>query len=118
MAQEEMDVDLGAANLLPEHPMFSRIALNPSLVFSNIPLQRRTNPSDEASSADTSASRFIPLYTPAQSHTSSALHMLQGALDQLRQAAEHRSSSQQLRSRRISTRSRQRGSSQRVGGMR
>lgn len=118
MAQEEMDVDLGATNILPEHPMFSRIALNPSLVFSNIPLQRRANPSDEASSADTSASRFIPLYTPAQSHTSSALHMLQGALDQLRQAAEHRSSSQQLRSRRISTRSRQRGSSQRVGGMR
>ncbi|XP_069822451.1 E3 ubiquitin-protein ligase RFWD3 [Dendropsophus ebraccatus] len=117
MAQEEMDVDL-SANILPEHPMFSRIALNPSLVFGNIPLERTSNPSNEASSQESGAGRFIPIYSPVQSHTSSALHMLQGALDQLRQAAEHRSSSQQIRSRRVNARSRQRGSSQRASGMR
>ncbi|KAM3919187.1 E3 ubiquitin-protein ligase RFWD3 [Leptodactylus fuscus] len=118
MAQEEMDVDLTGSNFLPEHPMFSRIALSPSLVFGNIPIERSSNPSNEASGANTGESRFIPIYSPVQSHTSSALHMLQGALDQLRQAAEHRSSSQQMRTRRMNSRSRQRGSSQRVGGMR
>ncbi|XP_056381431.1 E3 ubiquitin-protein ligase RFWD3 isoform X2 [Hyla sarda] len=119
MAQEEMDVDLAGANALREHPMFTRIALNPSIVFGNIPVESRSNPSNEAGgSPDNGVERRIPMYSPVQSHTSSALHMLQGALDQLRQAAELRSSTQQIRSRRVNARSRQRGSSQRVGGMR
>ncbi|XP_075694380.1 E3 ubiquitin-protein ligase RFWD3 [Rhinoderma darwinii] len=117
MAQEEMDVDLSGANRLPEHPMFSRFALNPSLAFSNLPIQIES-PMSEASGSEAREGRFIPIQSSVQSHTSSALHMLQGALEQLRQAAEHRSSSQQMRTRRMSARNRQRGLSQRAGGMR
>ncbi|CAN2389275.1 MDM2/MDM4 family protein binding [Pristimantis euphronides] len=106
MAQEEMDVEFVSADLLPQ------IALSPSLLFSHLPIERSANPDSVLSSAD------LPRYSPVQSHTSSALHMLQGALEQLRQAAEHRSTTQQMRTRRMSARTRQRGSSQRVGGMR
>ncbi|KAG8562419.1 hypothetical protein GDO81_015669 [Engystomops pustulosus] len=118
MAQEDMDVDLAGANFLPEHPLLSSIALSPTLVFSNIPVARGAASTNEASGTSTGEGHFIPIYSPVQSHTSSALHMLQGALDQLRQAAEHRTASQQMRTRRMGARSRQRGSSQRVGGMR
>ncbi|KAM4011835.1 E3 ubiquitin-protein ligase RFWD3, partial [Anomaloglossus baeobatrachus] len=117
MAQEEMDVDLSGGSFLPEPAMFSRVALDPSLIFSNVPVQGGSDWIAEAGGADRQGA-FYPIYSPPQSHTSSALHMLQGALEQLRQAAEHRSSSQQIRARRISARSRQRASSQRAGGMR
>ncbi|XP_069595613.1 E3 ubiquitin-protein ligase RFWD3 [Ranitomeya imitator] len=117
MAQEEMDVDLSGGSFLPEPPLFSRIALDPSLVFSNVPGQRAVDRSAEAGGADRQGVTR-PIYSPSLSHTSSALHMLQGALEQLRQAAEHRSATQQTRARRTSARSRQRASSQRVGGMR
>ncbi|XP_073421422.1 E3 ubiquitin-protein ligase RFWD3 [Dendrobates tinctorius] len=115
MAQEEMDVDLSGGSFLPEPPVFSRVALDPSLVFSSIPGQRTAARSVEAGDRQ---GVFIPIYSPPPSHNSSALHMLQGALEQLRQAAEHRSASQQIRARRTSARSRQRASSQRAGGMR
>ncbi|XP_040266156.1 E3 ubiquitin-protein ligase RFWD3 [Bufo bufo] len=116
MAQEEMDVDLGGAGLLPELPMLSLTALSPRLVFSNI--ESGDERTGEVRTANPGDNRFIPIYSPPHSQPANTLQALHGALDQLRQAAEQRFPSQPVRSLRMSTRGRHRGSSQQLAGMR
>ncbi|KAM9301957.1 E3 ubiquitin-protein ligase RFWD3 [Gastrophryne carolinensis] len=130
MAQEEMEVDLFGDDasaedspfVLPPPVMLSELISEPITAphFSQpmaAPFQRLS----DLISAQDQRSEVIALdptpreRSPGASHTSNALQMLQGALEQLRQAAVLRSSSQQTRARRRIARRQQRGSQRTTG---
>lgn len=125
MAQEEMDVDLFGENAAEENVPSSRpsggdalFILPPPMMFAELMREQISAPrlNTDMIVLDGDEDLTVPEPSPAESHTSNALQMLQGALEQLRQAAELNSSSHQTRTRRRTTRRQQRGGSQRTSG--
>lgn len=124
MAQEAMDVDLFAGDrtvqsspAAPPGAGDSLFILPPPMMFAELIRERISAPelnSDVIALDAVQDSAHQP--TPVQSHTSNALQMLQGALEQLRQAAEFNSSSYQSRTRRRT--GRRRGGGQRTDSTR
>ncbi|XP_072278495.1 E3 ubiquitin-protein ligase RFWD3 [Pyxicephalus adspersus] len=122
MAQEEMDVDLFGEDTSAESSPSRQppggdalFILPPPMMFSELMRERIPSPelNNEVIVLDVVEDQSVRQPSPVESHTSNALQMLQGALEQLRQAAELNSSSHQTRARRRNARRLQRGSSQR-----
>ncbi|XP_063801958.1 E3 ubiquitin-protein ligase RFWD3 [Pseudophryne corroboree] len=102
MAQEEMDVDLSGAALPGERALsrqspsrHSIFLVPPSVTLADVMREEISGPEPNNEVVVPDSGEDLPLHVPSpvQSHTSNALQMLQGALEQLRQAAEHRSRS-------------------------
>lgn len=127
MSHEEMDVDLFGAHA-PADDSTSRqlpggdsvFILPPPMMFAELMRERISAPelNNEVIVLEGGENLTTHDPSPVESHTSNALQMLQGALEQLRQAAELNSSTHQTRTRRRSTRRQQRGGSQRTSGTR
>ncbi|XP_018427940.1 PREDICTED: E3 ubiquitin-protein ligase RFWD3 [Nanorana parkeri] len=125
MAQEEMDVDLFGENAPAEPPPSrqpsagdSLFILPPPMMFAELMREPISAPrlNSDAIVLDGGEDPSAHQPSPLESHTSNALQMLQGALEQLRQAAELNSSSHQTRTRRRHARRQHRGGSQRTSG--